>query len=94
MPISHILGKHDPQAAEETAMHTITYNLAQARMTDLRDQAQQNTLARAAQPAGRFRGLGRFRHPGLRPLVPYRTRAVPGTAQSAEPAMAGDAPAR
>jgi len=50
-------------------MHpTISYYLAQARIADLRNRAQRDTLARAA------------RRPDLRPWVLRRTRAVPGTA--------------
>jgi hypothetical protein len=67
-------------------MHTITYDLARARVADLHDQARRDTLAHAACRPGR--------RPGLRPRVLRRTRPVPGATQAAQPAMAGDAPAR
>jgi hypothetical protein len=41
--------------------HSINYELAQARITDQRHQAQRDALVRAA------RRLGRRRRPGLRP---------------------------
>ena len=63
--------------------HPSSDHLAQARIADLRRQTQRDTLARTA------RGPGRRRH-----WVPGRTRAVPGTARSAQPAAAGDAPVR
>ena len=68
-------------------MHpTIGYHLAQARIADLHHDAQRDALARAA------RGPGRRRRAGLRPWVLRRTRAVPGTAQAVQPAVAGEAP--
>ena len=66
-------------------MYTTSYHLAQARVADLHDQARRDTLARAARRPG---------PPGLRPRALRQTRAVPGTAQTVQPAMAGDAPAR
>ena len=68
--------------------HTISYQLAQARMADLRHRAQSNALARAA------RNRGRRRRSGLRPWVLGRTGAMPGTAQSVQRAVADDALAR
>ena len=68
--------------------HAIRYQLAQARIADLRHRAQANALARAARHPGRRRRSG-LRSWGLR-----RTWAIPGTAQSVQPAVAGDAPAR
>ena len=63
-------------------MHpTISYWLAQARIADLRHDAQLDTLARASR-------LGR------RPRMPRRTRPMPGPAQVAQPAVAGEVPAR
>ena len=70
--------------------HTISYQLAQARMADLRHRAQSNALARAA----RNPNPGRRRRSGLRSWGLRRTCAIPGTAQSVQPAVAGDAPAR
>jgi hypothetical protein len=70
-------------------MHpTISYDLAQARVADLRRQAERGTLARASRRPGR-RGRA-----GLRPWVLRRTRAVPGPAHAVQPAVAGDVPAR
>ena len=70
-------------------MHdTIGYHLAQARIADLRHDAQRNALARTA------RHLGRRCHPGLRPWVLRRTGSKPGTAHAGQPVVAGDAPAR
>jgi hypothetical protein len=67
-------------------MHpTISYQLAQARMADLRHQTQRATLTRAA------RGSGRRSRPGPRRWGLREIRAVPSTAQ---PAAAGDATAR
>ena len=90
MSISRILGRHRPPGhTEDAAMyHTISYQLAQARVADLRHHAHRDTLARAA------RGPGRRGRPGLRPRALRRTRAVPGTARVARPAVAGDASAR
>jgi hypothetical protein len=68
--------------------HTISYQLAQARMADLRHRVQSNALARAA------RKRGRRRRSGLRRWVQGRTGAMPGTAQSVQRAVANDAPAR
>ena len=68
--------------------HTMSCHLAQARIADLRHHAQRDTLARTA------RGPGRRCRPGLRPWALRRTRAVPGPAQAARPAVAGDASAR
>ena len=68
--------------------HAISYRLAQARIADLRRHAQRNTAARAA------RHPDRRRRSGLRPWVLGRTGAMPGAAQTAQPAVAGDAPAR
>ena len=68
--------------------HTISYQLAQARIAGLRHRVQQNALARTA------RHPGRRRRSGLRPWVLGRTGAMPGAAQTAQPAVAGDAPAR
>ena len=70
--------------------HTISYQLAQARMADLRHRAQSNALARAA----RNPNPGRRRRSGLRPWVLGRTGAMPGTAQSVQRAVANDAAAR
>jgi hypothetical protein len=67
-------------------MYTISYHLAQGRVADLHGQAQRNTLARAACQLGR--------RPARRARVLRRTRAVPGTTQAIQPAVAGDAPAR
>jgi hypothetical protein len=67
-------------------MYAISYHLAQARLADVHDQAHRDTMARAACQLGR--------RPGLRPRVLRRTRAVPGTTQAVQLAMAGDAPAR
>jgi hypothetical protein len=66
-------------------MYTISYHLAQARVTDLHDQAQRDTLARAACQLGRSSGL--------LPWVLRRTRAVPGTTQAVQLTVAGDTPA-
>lgn len=68
--------------------HTISYDLARARIADLCHQAQRDALVRAARSPGR-----RFRR-GRRPWALRRTRAVPGTAQAVRPAVACDAPAR
>jgi hypothetical protein len=65
-------------------MYTISYRLAQARLADLHDQAKRDTLARAARRLDR-------RPAGLCPRVLRRTRAVPGTTQAVQPAVAGDA---
>ena len=59
--------------------HTISYDLAQARIADLRQQAQRDALARAA------RGPGRRFRPGLRRRALRRTRAVPGTPRPFSP---------
>jgi hypothetical protein len=67
-------------------MYTISHHLAQARVADLHDQAQRDTLARAACQLGR--------RPARRARVLRRTRALPGTTQTVQPAVAGDAPAR
>ena len=40
------------------------------------------------------RRIGRRRQAGVRPWVLRRTRAVPGSAQAGQPAVAGDASAR
>ena len=68
--------------------HAIRYQLAQARIADLRHHAQKNTAARAARHPGRRRRAGR------RPWVLGRAGAMPGTAQAVQPAVAGDAHAR
>ena len=68
--------------------HIISYQLAHARMADLRHRAQRNAVAHAA------RHSGRRRRSGLRPWVLRRTGAVPSTARAVQPAAAGDAPAR
>jgi hypothetical protein len=68
--------------------HTINYQLAQARIADLRHHAQRDTLARAA------RRLARHRCPGLIPWELGRRRAVPGIVQAAQPAAADDTSAR
>ena len=52
--------------------HTISCNLAQGRIADLRHHAQRDTLARAA------RRRARRRCPGLIPWELGRRRAVPG----------------
>jgi hypothetical protein len=78
-----------PGHTEETAMHpTISYYLAQARMAGLGRHAQREALARLT------RRIGRRRQAGVRPWVLRRTRAVPGSAQAVQPAVAGDASAR
>jgi hypothetical protein len=70
-------------------MHpTISYQLAQTRMADLRDQAGRDTRAVGS---GR---LGVRRRAGAHPRVVRPTRAVPGTAHAAHPAVAADAPTR
>jgi NTE family protein len=53
MPISRILGKHRPPGhTEEIAVHhTISYQLAQARIAGLRQRAQRDAQARAARRA-------------------------------------------
>lgn len=68
----------------------ISYQLAHARIADLRRFAQRDTTARAA------RGLGRPGRPGLSAWVPRRIGAVPGPVQGGQPgqpAVAGDIPA-
>jgi hypothetical protein len=78
-----------PGHTEQTAMHpTIGYYLAQARMAGLGRHAQRDALARLASRTGRRRQAG------VRPWVLRRTRAVPGSAQAVQPAVAGDASAR
>ena len=67
--------------------HTINYHMAQARIADLRNHAQRDTLARAA------RGPGRRRRPGLRARALRRPGALPGITQAAQPGAAGDTPA-
>jgi hypothetical protein len=70
-------------------MHpTISYYLAQAHMAGLDRHAQRDALARLA------RRIGRRRQAGVRPWVLRRTRAVPGSAQAGQPAVAGDTSAR
>ena len=74
-----------PGHTEQTAMHpTISYYLAQARMAGLDRHAQRDALARLA------RRIGRRRQASVRPRVLRRTRAVPGSAQAGQPAVAGD----
>ena len=68
--------------------HTISYHTAQARIADLRNHAQRDTLARAA------RGPGRRHRPGLRPWALRRPGAVPRATQAAQPGAAGGASAR
>ena len=68
--------------------HTISYHLAQARIAGLRHHAQRDTLARAA------RSHRERRRPGMRPWMPCRTRAIPGTAEAVQGAVAHGAPAR
>jgi hypothetical protein len=63
-------------------MYTISYHLAQARLADRHDQANRDTLARAACQLGRRRRARMLR------------RTVPGTTPAVRPAMAGDSPAR
>ena len=78
-----------PGHTEQTAMHpTISYYLAQVRIAGLVRHAQRDALARLA------RRIGRCRQAGVRPWVLRRTRAVPGSAQAGQPAVAGDASAR
>jgi hypothetical protein len=72
MLISRILRKQRPAShTEETAMHpTISYYLAQARIADLHQHAQQDTLARAASRTGVAKSTRTSRaeasRPGLR----------------------------
>jgi DNA-binding NarL/FixJ family response regulator len=74
--------KTPPDRTEETVMHpTISYQLAQARMAELRQHAQRAALARAARPAR----PGPRRHAA--PLLPalgrlVRRRPAPGTVQA------------
>ena len=68
--------------------HTISYHMAQARIADLRNHAQRDTLARAA------RGPGRRHRPGLRPWALRRPGPMPRAARAAQPAVAGSAAAR
>jgi hypothetical protein len=78
MSISRILGRHRPPGhTEETAMHpTISYQLARARIADLRHHAQGDTLARAARQA-RPGQRGHTGWPGLSRRV--RRRPSPRT---------------
>jgi hypothetical protein len=69
-----------PGHTGQTAMHpTISYYLTQARAAGLGRHAQR---------------IGRRPQAGARPRVLRRTRAVPGSAQAGQPAVAGDASAR
>jgi len=68
--------------------HTVCYDLAQARVAELRQRAQRDPLIRTA------RGPGRRRRSGLRPWMLRRDRALPGTAQPSRAAAAGGPPAR
>jgi NTE family protein len=71
MSISRILGEHRPSGhIEEIAVHhTISYQLAQARIADLHQHAQQDTQARAARharPGQRGHATPRRPDPGRR----------------------------
>ena len=68
--------------------HSISYHMANARIAGLRYHAERETLARAT------RRRGHRRRPGLRLWVLRRTWAASGTAQTAQPAVAGEAPTR
>jgi DNA-binding NarL/FixJ family response regulator len=75
-----------PDRTEETAMHpTISYHLAQARMADLRHQAQQAALARAARRAR----PGPREHTAPRWLTPGRLARRSPAPQSRQAPVAG-----
>jgi hypothetical protein len=70
-------------------MHpTISYQLAQTRMAELRDQA-----LRDARAVGSGRP-GRRRQAGAHPWAMHPATPVPGAGHAAHPAVAADAPTR
>ena len=76
--LNRILGTETSSTAEESVMHPVMYDLAQAQITSVHRQAQSDALARTARQANGARMRhGEHHMPGLR-VMTRRVFAVLG----------------